>query len=79
MTIEEAKKELEKFVKLKTTQRPLFLDVILDALNTNTVSLEAGDTITCADAPMTYTCNRSVCMKNEYNGIDCDECEVRNG
>lgn len=34
-------------------------------------------TITCADAPMTYTCDRSVCMENEYNGIDCDECEVR--
>lgn len=34
-------------------------------------------TITCADAPMTYICDRSVCMENEYNGIDCDECEVR--
>ena len=32
MTLEEAKKELEKFVKLKTTQRPAFLDVILEGL-----------------------------------------------
>lgn len=31
MTIDEAKKELEKFVKLKTTMRPAFLDVILKA------------------------------------------------
>ena len=33
MTLEEAKKELEKFVKLKTTQRPAFLDVILEGLD----------------------------------------------
>ncbi len=32
MTIEEAKKELEKFVRLKTTMRPLFVDIILQAL-----------------------------------------------
>ena len=38
---------------------------------------EPDYTITCADAPMTYTCNRSVCMKNEYNGIDCDECQEK--
>lgn len=31
MTLEEAKIELEKFVKLKTTMRPAFLDVILKA------------------------------------------------
>lgn len=31
MTLEEAKNELEKFVKLKTTLRPAFLDVILKA------------------------------------------------
>lgn len=31
MTLEEAKNELEKFVKLKTTMRPAFLDVILKA------------------------------------------------
>lgn len=32
MTIEEAKVDLEKFVRLKTTMRPAFLDVILNAL-----------------------------------------------
>lgn len=31
MTIEEARKELDKFVRLKTTQRPVFVDVILEA------------------------------------------------
>ena len=31
MTIEKAKAELEKFVKLKTTMRPTFVDVLLDA------------------------------------------------
>ena len=31
MTLEEAKNELEKFVKLKTSLRPAFLDVILKA------------------------------------------------
>lgn len=32
MTITEAKRELEKFVRLKTTMRPVFVDVILEAL-----------------------------------------------
>lgn len=32
MTLEEAKRELVKFVKLKTTQQPAFLDVILEAI-----------------------------------------------
>ena len=31
MTLTEAKKELEKFVELKTTMRPAFLDVLLQA------------------------------------------------
>ena len=31
MTLEQAKAELEKFVKLKTTQRPAFVDVLLEA------------------------------------------------
>lgn len=31
MTIEEAKAELEKFVNLKTTMRPTFVDVLLKA------------------------------------------------
>ena len=31
MTLEEAKEELVKFVKLKTTQRPVFVDVLLEA------------------------------------------------
>lgn len=31
MTLPEAKAELEKFVKLKTTLRPAFVDVLLDA------------------------------------------------
>lgn len=31
MTLAEAKKELEKFVRLKTTQRPAFVDVLLAA------------------------------------------------
>lgn len=31
MTLEQAKTELEKFVKLKTTQRPAFVDVLLEA------------------------------------------------
>jgi len=22
-------------------------------------------------------CDRNICIKNEYNGISCDECEVR--
>ena len=37
MTLEEARKEMEKFVKLKTTQRPAFLDVILEATEGNPV------------------------------------------
>lgn len=32
MTLEEAKRELVEFVKLKTTQQPVFLSVILDAI-----------------------------------------------
>ena len=40
MTIEEAKKELERFVKIKTTLRPAFLDVILNALETKTPELD---------------------------------------
>ena len=32
MTLDEAKRELVKFVKLKTTQQPAFLSVILEAL-----------------------------------------------
>lgn len=32
MTINRAKKELVRFVELKTTLRPAFLDVILEAL-----------------------------------------------
>lgn len=40
-------------------------------------SPEPDYTITCADAPMTYTCDRSVCMRNEYNDVDCDKCEVK--
>lgn len=31
MTLTEAKKELEKFVELKTTMRPAFVDVLLQA------------------------------------------------
>lgn len=31
MTLDEAKRDLEKFVKLKTTLRPAFVDVLLDA------------------------------------------------
>lgn len=31
MTLEEAKVELEKFVKLKTTMRPVFVQPLLDA------------------------------------------------
>ena len=31
MTLAEAKKELEKFVELKTTMRPAFVDVLLQA------------------------------------------------
>ena len=31
MTLERARLELEKFVKLKTTQRPAFLDVVMEA------------------------------------------------
>ena len=31
MTLEKAKQELEKFVKLKTTLRPAFVDVLLNA------------------------------------------------
>lgn len=31
MTLKEAKDELVKFVKLKTTQRPAFVDVLLEA------------------------------------------------
>ena len=30
MTLDEAKKDLEKFVKLKTTLKPAFVDVLLD-------------------------------------------------
>ena len=30
MTLDEAKKDLEKFVKLKTTLRPAFVDVLLN-------------------------------------------------
>lgn len=30
MTLDEAKRDLEKFVKLKTTLRPAFVDVLLD-------------------------------------------------
>ena len=32
MTLEEAKVELEKFVKLKTTMRPAFVQPLLDAV-----------------------------------------------
>ena len=32
MTLEDAKRELVEFVKLKTTQQPVFLSVILDAI-----------------------------------------------
>lgn len=32
MTTDKAKSELEKFVKLKTSQQPVFVDVILKAL-----------------------------------------------
>lgn len=31
MTLQEARDELEKFVKLKTTMRPTFVDVLLEA------------------------------------------------
>ena len=31
MTLDEAKRDLEKFVKLKTTLRPAFVDVLLNA------------------------------------------------
>ena len=31
MTLQEARDELEKFVQLKTTMRPQFVDVLLDA------------------------------------------------
>lgn len=31
MTLEKAKQELEKFVQLKTTLRPTFVDVLLNA------------------------------------------------
>ena len=31
MTIEEAKKEMMKFVRLKTTQLPVFADVLMEA------------------------------------------------
>lgn len=44
MTLEEAKVELEKFVKLKTTMRPAFLQPLLDA-----VEVKHGEWITEKD------------------------------
>ena len=55
MTLEEAKKDMERFVSLKTTMRPAFVDVLLQA-----EEVRHGHWISCDndnDAP--YEC--SVC------------------
>ena len=48
MRLEEAREELKRFVKQKTTQQPAFLGVILDALDAaEKLDLYHGDAIQC--------------------------------
>lgn len=57
MTLEKAKQELEKFVQLKTTLRPAFVDVLLNAEEVKHGHWEVVD----GTEPRRYGC--SVCKR----------------
>jgi len=68
MTIQQAKADLEKFVKLKTTQRPVFVDVILAAL-------ESSDPVGCRCKDCHYRTGSRYCEEldrfTEDDGFCC--------
>ena len=63
MTLEEARKELEKFVRLKTTQRPVFLDVILEATEPKRGHWELYD----SQSGYAYNWRCSACKKYHFH------------
>lgn len=72
MTNTEAIKELEKFVRLKMSQRPAFLDVAIEALRK--AEPRKGITEIDTGCPM-YVC--PVCEKRMIGNIYDDKCHYR--
>lgn len=63
MTLENAKAELEKFVSLKTTMRPAFVQPLLDAKE-----VKSGEWITTIDNDMPMLeCSVCGCRAKKYN------------
>lgn len=70
MTLEKAKQELEKFVQLKTTLRPSFVDVLLNA-----EEVKHGHWMECDDR---YSWECSVCHTwSVVGGHYCDWCGAK--
>lgn len=73
MTLEKARLELEKFVKLKTTQRPAFLDVVLEATKNPIRVIRCGECRYLEPRPDIHGKVFLFCAKRGWSVVKLDE------